>query len=553
MRRLFIILMVLAVLPLYAKKKKKVVIPPTPPTQEERIGRDNARKYQYFYIEAVRKQASSDYPEAFDLLRHCLEIDSEAAEAHYSIARYYNAFGMDSLARYHYERAAAIEPENGEFLEQLGEYYLSHEEIDAATELYERVSQQYTDRTELLYVLLQIYEFRKDYNNLLKVLERVETAEGPSEKLTLSKMQVYSQLGNDEGAYNALESLCKAHPNDLNYQVMMGNWSLGHNRKEEAFETFKRVLEEEPDHAQAQMSLMDYYRNEGNAELADTMLYQMLENPKTEPKTRITLMRQVIKDNEEQGGDSTRILNIFRRILLLPQKTNEMALMQVAYMEYAKMPKDSIRNAIKTVLEITPEETSTRLKYIEMLWADSIGENVIAECKKAIDYSPKETALYYYLGLAQYLNEHDKDALVSFRSGIACKTDKTPTELIAKMFCMCGDILHQQNKLKEAYEAYDSCLVYNPEEITCLNNYAYFLSEEGKDLKRAEQMSYKAIKAEPRNGTYLDTYAWILYMQGRYEEANIYMEQAIKAFGEEEISETIIQHSKDIKAKLDKK
>lgn len=62
----------------------------------------------------------------------------------------------------------------------------------------------------------------------------------------------------------------------------------------------------------------------------------------------------------------------------------------------------------------------------------------------------------------------------------------------------------------------------------CLNNYAYFLSLENVELKKAEQMSYKVITVEPDNGTYLDTYAWILYMEQRYEEAALYIEQAIR-------------------------
>ena len=64
--------------------------------------------------------------------------------------------------------------------------------------------------------------------------------------------------------------------------------------------------------------------------------------------------------------------------------------------------------------------------------------------------------------------------------------------------------------------------------MLCLNNYAYFLSLDAKDLKKAEKMSYRSITAEPNNSTYLDTYAWILYQQGRYEEARIYIEQALK-------------------------
>lgn len=43
--------------------------------------------------------------------------------------------------------------------------------------------------------------------------------------------------------------------------------------------------------------------------------------------------------------------------------------------------------------------------------------------------------------------------------------------------------------------------------IGCLNNYAYYLSEKEIYLDKAEQMSFRAIKAEPKNATYLDTYA----------------------------------------------
>ena len=77
--------------------------------------------------------------------------------------------------------------------------------------------------------------------------------------------------------------------------------------------------------------------------------------------------------------------------------------------------------------------------------------------------------------------------------------------------------------MAEAYAAYDSSLVYNPSNIGALNNYAYYLSVERRDLDKAEEMSYKTVKAEPNNSTYLDTYAWILFEKGNYAEARIYI------------------------------
>jgi tetratricopeptide (TPR) repeat protein len=98
---------------------------------------------------------------------------------------------------------------------------------------------------------------------------------------------------------------------------------------------------------------------------------------------------------------------------------------------------------------------------------------------------------------------------------------------------MLGDILHKKDMKEEAYNAYDSCLVYDPDRMMCLNNYAYFLSVDGRELEKAEKMSHKTIMAEPTNGTYLDTYAWILYQEGRYEEAKMYIDMALKAMEQE--------------------
>ena len=57
-------------------------------------------------------------------------------------------------------------------------------------------------------------------------------------------------------------------------------------------------------------------------------------------------------------------------------------------------------------------------------------------------------------------------------------------------------------------------------------------------------MSYRTVKVESNNPTYLDTYAWILFRQERYEEARIYIEQALAA--DSTLSDVIIEHAGDI-------
>lgn len=513
-----------------------------------------AGAFRYFYIEAVRQQDQGNYINALELFNRCLEMNPDAPEVNYALGTMYMVLNQDSIGMRFLEHAAALEPGNTEFAERLARTYLYKNRIDDATAVYERITQQRPERTEYLELLVRIYEQTHDYEKMLSALNRLETQEGKSEDITLSKMQAYSFLGNQDGAYNELKSLIDAHPGDLNLRVMMGNWLLSNARKEEALETFLAVLREEPDNAQGQMSLMDFYRAEGQIPQADSLLYNVLINPRTEPSTRVNMLRDWVTDAENRGGDSIRVMELFDRVLALPQTTSEVAEIKVAYMQMKEAPADSIRKGLEQVLSIAPENVRARLQLIQIMWSDTIDENVIRECRKAVDYVSDAPELHYYLGLAQFINHHYEDAVISLRNAASHISEETTQDMSADIYCILGDIYFKLGRRAEAYAAYDSCLVYAPDKVMCLNNYAYYLSLEKQDLKKAEKMSYRAITAEPNSSTYLDTYAWILYQQKRYEEALIYIEQAIRCDSDSNmIAADIYDHAGDIYNALGRK
>jgi tetratricopeptide (TPR) repeat protein len=142
-------------------------------------------------------------------------------------------------------------------------------------------------------------------------------------------------------------------------------------------------------------------------------------------------------------------------------------------------------------------------------------------------------------------DDHDK-ALGAFQNGIGVITPESNPAIVSDFYAVMGDLLHQKGLAREAFEAYDSCLQWKDDNFMCMNNYAYYLSELGQQLDKAEAMSYKTIKAEPKNATYLDTYAWILFMQQRYSEARIYIDQALQ--NDADSSAVITEHAGDIYA-----
>ncbi len=80
---------------------------------------------------------------------------------------------------------------------------------------------------------------------------------------------------------------------------------------------------------------------------------------------------------------------------------------------------------------------------------------------------------------------------------------------------------------RECYKSYDQALKYNPDNASVLNNYAYFLSLEERDLERALTMATRATALAADNATYLDTHAWVLYKLGRYDEAKKILQRAL--------------------------
>jgi tetratricopeptide (TPR) repeat protein len=146
--------------------------------------------------------------------------------------------------------------------------------------------------------------------------------------------------------------------------------------------------------------------------------------------------------------------------------------------------------------------------------------------------------------MAYYLKDDKQNALSAFQNGIGVINDESNPEIVSDFYAVLGDLLHQEGKEQEAYAAYDSCLVWKADHVMCLNNYAYYLSLKGEQLDKAEQMSYKAIKADPKNANNLDTYAWILFMQKRYSEAKIYIEQALQ--NDSDSNAVIMEHAGDI-------
>ena len=501
-------------------------------------------KYDAFFLDAICQREKGNDDAAFDMLRHCVELDSTRSEAYFYLAPYYRAMKDRVQQMYCIRKAAELEPQNTTYLETLGETYIAQRQYAEAAEVLEQLYDANHDRTDALGMLIQLYEQIEDYDKAIQSLNKLEIAEGKSERLSYAKSQLYTQKGDKQAAIREMKQLQEQYPNDLNYQCLYASTLVMNGQQKQAVRIFEDVLKQEPDNRNALMGLMAYYYDQKDSVKTEEFRERILLNKSTSQEDRVTLLRQLIGESEQNGGDSTRVLQLFHRILQMPQADADMALFCATYMNLKNMPRDSIQNVLEQALAIAPDNAAARLQLVGYAWQADDKDRVIALCHDARQYNPDEMAFYYYQGIAYYQKDQLDDALNAFQNGISVINDQSDPAIVSDFYAVMGDILHQKGKDREAFAAYDSCLVWKEDNIGCLNNYAYYLSELGRELNKAEQMSYRTIKAEPNNATYLDTYAWILFMQQRYSEAKVYIDQTLQC--DTDTSAVLLEHAGDI-------
>jgi len=513
---------------------------------------EQSRLYDHFFMEAMVQRQRGNNDAAFDLLRHCQDINPHAPEAFYFLAQYYSALKNTQKALDYFQQAAWAAPDNETYMETLAQVYIRQQNFQGAITVVERLYDKNKEREDLLEMLFQLYQQVEDYPKAVSVLDRMEAIDGKSERLSVAKSEVYTRMGNSRAAVAEMASLAKQYPNDLNYLAMYGESLMMNGQTKRALELYDQILKDEPDNNRVLMSLRTYYQAEGNQEMADSLTRRVLLNKNTNQEEKIYLIRQEITSNEKMGGDSTEVLRLFRQVMNVDTTDVDMAMLCATYMDLKKMPTDSIKPVLLRVLNLSPDNTAARLHLVGYAWAEDDKKRVIELCQAARQYNPDDMAFYYYQGIAYYQCDSLDQALSTFQNGVSMINEESNPDIVSDFYEVMGEILHKKGFPEQAFAAYDSCLQWKPDNLPCLNNYAYYLSLRDERLEKAEQMSYVTIKAEPKNATYLDTYAWILFMQQRYAEAKIYIDQAlqnvetISANGDSISNAAIYDHAGDI-------
>ena len=496
--------------------------------QNDSIVPRNLPKNAEYFSKGLEAKYNENFPIAIYNFEQALRFFDEDDASMYELAALYQMSGRNTEALTMIQQAADLQPDNKWYQMRLAQLHLQNSDYQTFIDIYDKLIQNDPENLELVETYIDALLRIGNFDKVLEKLDVLEQQAGKNEYIFLQKIQIYDEQGKTEKAIEEMEKLVEFMPDNTRYRALLAEAYRKVKRDKDAYQQYMKIKELDPEDKYVDVSLMDYYQSVGDRDKAFEELVAAVNNVNLDYDTKAQLYNYVLQNNSfyfktenELDAKMTSIGNAF--IEKHPDKPLGYYTIGSTYQS-----KGQYATAKDYYLTSLAKDASDSRVYVNLLnCCDQLKQydDQVFYSNKALELYPTAPIFYVYNGIGNYNVKDYENCIKSFE-----KARKFVTENNLLILCdsFIGDSYINLKNNAKAYEAYDRVIRINPDEISVLNNYAYYLSLDNQELEKALQMSAKTIKAEPKNATYLDTYAWVLYKLGRYQEAKKYMDKVFK-------------------------
>ncbi len=516
----------------------------------EKLAQSALRASEFDFIEGQKYFILEDYTKALLYFQRSLEFNPENGTIHYKIAEVLaksNKVEDLTKAASSIERALTLEKKNKYFYALASSIYVGLSNFPKAEAALETLIQEIKGEDEYLYELGALYAFDKKPTEAIKTYEKAEQVLGINELSSLQKQRLYLEQGKVDEAVREGEKLMDAYPDEERYVLAFAETLSSFKQAGNAISFVEHFLQTNPGSASSKIVLAVLYRESGQEKKSRDFMSSVFDDPSVETNGKIMLAssycESVIQNRNKNSTDSeleTFTIKIVEKLL----KTH---------------PRDGGVHMLAGDLFLAlKQDTKAQHEYIlaikngvngfdawqNLLFIDSKlnqFDSLIIHTENALEYFPNQGMIYYFNGYGQFRKNHFKEAVSSLEQ--AKKLSSENQSFKAEINGMLGDAYNGLKQYKLSDKAYDDALLFDPNNSLVLNNFSYYLAQRKENLEKAEKMATLLIKNNPTNASFLDTYAWVLFMNTSYKEAKKVIEKAI-AGGE--ATATHFEHYGDI-------
>ena len=490
---------------------------------------------------ALKEKSLENYEEALEQFQKCIKMDDKQAVPFYESALINKGLGNFDLAVEQAKIATGLDGDNRWYQLNYAEVLFANQNFKSAAIEYKKLLLKEPGNRELYFLLSDIYIYDKDFLKAIEVYDDLEQIRGIDKMVSMQKHKLYMQLDKRKYAIKELQNLLEKFPNEIEALEILSEVYLLNDEKEKAFDIFKQLAIIAPENGRIHLTLADYYRDKGDNMKSFEELKLAFKSRKLGVDIKVSILAsyfQLLAVNNIMKEQAYTLAK-----LLIESHPNEVKPNAVyADILYTDNRFTEAKEQYLIVLEKdkTKSQVWNQVLFIQAEQSDF--EEMLKTSEEALTYFSTDPLFYYFNGVANKWFKNYDQAINSLNMGVEFILDNNM--LLLEFYSSLADSYHAIKAHKLSDEYYEKSLEIDSNNVLILNNYAYYLSIRKIKLEKAKKMSYKCNELEEDNGTYQDTYAWILYELKEYEGAKEWMEKALKNGGDK--SAVVVEHYGDI-------
>ena len=499
----------------------------------------------FLYTEGVKcNTIYGDTLQARSLFSRAIEQDSTYAPAHYELAN--NILYEDpSRAVVHACIAAKIDSTNRWYRQLYGQALLVSKRYAEAIPVFETLVR--TERNPDHYRLLAaLYEQDNRPFSAIAILDSAEGQFGLNPYLAEMKRGMLLSTHQFDRALEESQKMVEHIPYMPESHIALGEVYAMMQKDSLAEVSFRKALEIDPANAMAWMALGDHHHRRGDMRAYLNAVYHLFKLEGLPLNEKLSLFRRFTSNRRFYGENYSQIDILATTLYNSYPKDKEVMEMYANHL----ISSGKIGDALNLYKEQCAEAEVEKETYLAVMEIESYlghADSVTLYLNRALARFPKDAELYLRRGHIHLMDKELDKAIDGYHEGLKHADNDT---LRSSIWGYIGDVYHQKatggddmivegqfgtrstdrnqrKQMARCYDCYDKALALHADNSSVLNNYAYFLSLEERDLERALQMAERATALAANNPTFLDTRAWVLHKLDRNDEAKRIMRQAI--------------------------
>ena len=524
-------------------------VPQDPAAKEKEelplVSEEDQLKSTAMLIEGIQQKTLGNPQRAVAHFINAKEKDPRNDAAYYELARLHAMNNELEEAQKHTETAIALDPGNNDYRLLMADIHILRDERPKAVEVYQHLAGRHPENTRMQRKLMSAYIHNDQPAKALEVLRHIESLQGMTRETGMQKMEILIRKGDYETAIDEAITLAKLFPEEPAFIEVLGDLYMETGQQEKARDTYLEMLEQDPDRYMARLLLADYYHDKDAPEEAFAQLDKAFRSPQLEFEGKARIIFSYMQWGQEEPVYMDYAMELADIMLSMHPDDSEAWLVYGDLLNQADK-KEEAREKYLQGVKIDPSSMSVWQQILSLDLQLGDYEGMLDHSDTALEYFFEQPILFLFNGLASMQLEDYEAAASSLEYGLAMTVDDE--ELREDFITMLADTYYYLDAHEESDRYYEKALGKNPDNATALNNYSYHLAERKERLDEALEMSQRSLELQPDNPAFLDTFGWIHYQKGSYEEAEKWISKAIEA--SDDPGATILEHYGDVLYKL---